>query len=346
MPARKRLRLMLLLILFLIMVAVVAAAAGFYLNRAPATTSLDGAMFRVEKGESLASIAERLEKQRLIRSAFYLRLLSRVKGTENSFKTGTYKILPGFTVRNIHDLLVSGKQNLIRITIPEGWTIKKIANELEELGITASDGFVKAAYSARMVNELAVPGDSVEGYLFPDTYFFPEGYPPDAVIRTMVEVFFVNLKEIRPDYELWKRRDLHEKVILASIVEREYQVASEAPLIASVFINRLKYNIGLESCATLAYIITEIQGRPHPEYITQADTQIDSSYNTYKWHGLPPGPISNPGRIALDAAFHPAETDYYYFLRKDAETGEHYFSSDLDEHNVAKRFYLKAEPSL
>jgi UPF0755 protein len=196
MSARKRLRLFAMLFLFLIMIAVVAVAAGFYLNRAPATTSLDGVMFRVEKGETLRSIGERLEERNLIRSAFYLRLLSRVKGTENAFKTGTFKILPGFTSRNIHDLLVSGKQSLIRITIPEGWTIKKIGGQLENLGITSAEPFVKAAFSARMVNELAIPGDSVEGYLFPDTYFFPEDYPAEAVIRTMVETFFKYLKEI------------------------------------------------------------------------------------------------------------------------------------------------------
>ena len=130
-------------------------------------------------------------------------------------------------------------------------------------------------------------------------------------------------------------------MILASIVEREYRVEEEAPLIASVFTNRLRLGIGLESCATLAYIITEIQHKPHPEYITLEDKGIDSPYNTYKWAGLPPGPIANPGRVALDAAFHPARTDYLYFVLRDPEEGKHYFSRDLDAHNKAKNLYLK-----
>ena len=101
----------------------------------------------------------------------------------------------------------------------------------------------------------------------------------------------------------------------------------EAPLIASVFYNRLKRNIGLESCATLEYIITEIQQKAHPEYITLEDEKINSPYNTYKWAGLPPGPISNPGRIALEAAFHPAQTGYLYFVLRDQQAGRHFFFS-------------------
>ena len=108
-----------------------------------------------------------------------------------------------------------------------------------------------------------------------------------------------------------------------------------------MFYNRLRYNIGLESCATLEYIITEILGKEHPDYITAEDKRIDSEYNTYKWAGLPPGPISSPGRVALDAAFHPASSDYFYFVLKDSEKGEHYFSRSLTQHNEAKYQYLK-----
>ena len=157
----------------------------------------------------------------------------------------------------------------------------------------------------------------------------------------MVEHFFSELEAILPDYKNLKRKTLHESIVLASIIEREYRLVDEAPLISSVFKNRMKYNIGLESCATLEYIITEIQGKPHPKIITLDDTKINSVYNTYKWAGLPPGPISNPGRVALSATFHSAETDFYYFVLKDPQSGSHYFSGDLAEHNQAKVFYLK-----
>ena len=343
---KKRYSLLIFLILFVALSGCIVVSLNFFLDSAPASIAGDGVIFRISKGEALGSIASRLEEENLIRSSMYMRILSKTKGTEYSFKSGTYKILPGYKSSKIHDLLVSGKQDLLKVTIPEGWTIKKIADLLDDFNIASKEEFITAAYSARMVNELYIPGESVEGYLFPDTYFFPENYTAEAVIKTMVAAFFKNLGEIQYDHGDWKRKDLYETVILASIVEREYQIEREAPLIASVFKNRLKDNIGLESCATLAYIITEVQEKPHPRYITQADTKIDSLYNTYKWHGLPPGPISNPGRIALNAAFHPADTNYYYFLRKDPSTGEHYFAGDLEEHNNAKRYYIKGEPGL
>jgi UPF0755 protein len=136
-------------------------------------------------------------------------------------------------------------------------------------------------------------------------------------------------------------RQLHEKLIVASIVEREYRIEKEAPLIASVFYNRMRYNIGLESCATLEYIITDVLDRPHPSYLGEEDKRIKSPYNTYMWAGLPPGPISNPGRVALAAALHPPRTDFYYFVLKDPQTGQHYFSDSLKQHNWAKYQYLK-----
>jgi UPF0755 protein len=144
-----------------------------------------------------------------------------------------------------------------------------------------------------------------------------------------------------PEFAQLDPETLHEKLIVASIVEREYRRPEEASLIASVFYNRLKHNIGLESCATLEYIITDLEDRPHPKYLTAEDKRINSPYNTYKWAGLPPGPISNPGRVALEAALRPARTGYYYFVLKNPETGQHFFSESLKQHNWAKYLYLK-----
>ncbi len=125
---------------------------------------------------------------------------------------------------------------------------------------------------------------------------------------------------------------MNQAVRLASIIEREYKVPDEAPLIASVFKNRLRRGIGLYSCATVEYIITEIQGRPHPKKITYDDLAIDSPYNTYKWAGLPPSPISNPGLTALNAAVNTPKTSYYYFQVNDPKKGTHVFTSTFEEH--------------
>ena len=156
-----------------------------------------------------------------------------------------------------------------------------------------------------------------------------------AVVRRLADTFFKRVQALETDSQL-SADQLHQIVTLASIVEREYRVASEAPLIASVFTNRLRNNIGLYSCATIEYIITEIEGLPHPDRITYADLAIDSPYNTYKWAGLPPGPISNPGMTALNAASHPADTSYYYFVLTDPATGSHTFTSTFDAHIAAE----------
>jgi UPF0755 protein len=334
-------------VFFLALAVLVAAGAYLYTLNLPAPRiPRDGKSFKVLKGESAASIAARLHEEGLIRSARFLRLVSRVAGTEGAFKSGYFHILPNDTSLDIHNLLVSGYQEQVKVTIPEGWTLKKIAEHLEAKGIAPAREVLEAASSPVLLEQFGIPaspkqGGSLEGYLFPDTYFFPKGYPAYGVVEAMVGHFFEELREIAPEAGQWAPRRIHERVIMASIVEREYRRAEEAPLIASVFFNRMRYNIGLESCATLEYIITDIQDRPHPSFLTQEDKTINSPYNTYKWAGLPPGPISNPGRVALDAAFHPAATQYFYFVLRDPATGQHYFSESLKEHNWAKYIYLK-----
>jgi UPF0755 protein len=322
-------------------VLVTAAAAAAFLNSSPNVPDRGDRFFVVEKGESLSRIAERLGDEGYIRSPAFLLAAARFRRTDGSFKAGWYRVPPGSTTLAVHDLLVSGSQSLVKLTIPEGWTISRIAALVEERGIASAADFDAAARSRALATELAVPAATLEGFLYPDTYFVPAPFPADVLARMMVETFFERLDGVEPGWRSQGGGKLLEKVILASIVEREYQLAEEAPLIASVFVNRIRLGIGLESCATIAYIITEIQHLPHPEYITLEDKGIDSPYNTYKWAALPPGPIANPGRVALDAAFHPARSDYLYFVLRDPGAGKHYFSKDLDTHNKAKKLYLK-----
>ena len=356
-------KLVLRLFVGLVVVVALAAGAGFYLNTPPpaaavAPTASDAAaaptdaaeadaeadgvrLFTVEAGEPLAAIADRLFLEGAIRSPLLLRGVAELRGTDTGFKAGYFSLPVGATTLEIHDLLVEGHQELVKVTIPEGWTINKVASLLEENDIVAADAFIDVARDPAFMARYGVAAFSAEGYLFPDTYLFPRRFPAEAVVAQMVDNFFGRLGEIYPGYAFEDPREVHDRLIVASIVEREYRVMEEAPLIASVFYNRLGVDVGLESCATLQYIITEIQGKPHPERIFHSDLRIDSDYNTYKWHGLPPGPISNPGLTALQAAFFPPDTDYWYFVVRDPATGRHYFSSDLDEHNEAKFLYLK-----
>ena len=187
-----------------------------------------------------------------------------------------------------------------------------------------------------------MPGATLEGYLYPDTYLFPESYPAAQVVKTMADTFFKRLAEIQPDVLTLSPAELNNRVIMASIVEREYLVDEEAPIMAGVFYNRLRIGMALQSCATVEYVITEIQGRPHPERLFDRDIEIRNPYNTYMVPGLPPGPISAPGKVALNAAFNPVPSDYLYFRLVNPAEGRHYFSQTLDDHIRAGVLYVKA----
>lgn len=333
------------LILLLLMAAVIAlgsaAYAFHYFNLPAASETAGSSLFEIKKGESLGIIAGNLEKEGFIRSGLYLRLLSRKNGTGNSFKTGQYEISPSMTATEIHDLLVSGKGIMIKVTVPEGITLRKTAAILEEAGIVPAGDFIAAASDRKILDKYGIKGENAEGFIFPDSYLFQKNVSARSVLENFLKTFFDKLGKVCPGYSSLSREELYDKVVLASIVEREYRRAEEAPLIASVFTNRLEIGMNLASCATIEYIITEIQGKKHPEYITYADLEIKSPYNTYRNKGLPPGPISNPGIIALEAAVKPAESDYLYFLLKDRETGEHFFSKRFSDHSNAKFLYLK-----
>jgi len=326
--------------------AVAALAAGaaallYGLGSPSPDIPAEGRIVAVRPGESLGTIAGRLQAEGLVRSAFFLEALARLTGTQGSYKSGYFRILPGDSAVDVHNLLVSGYQEQVKVTIPEGWSLKKIAAHLEAKGVSTRAEVLAAACSPALLARLGVPAANLEGYLFPDTYFFPRGYPAEGIVEQMALNFFDRLRELDPESGRLSPGELHEKLIVASIVEREYRLEREAPLIASVFYNRLRYNIGLESCATLEYIITDVLDRPHPGYLGEEDKRIKSPYNTYMWAGLPPGPISNPGRVALAAALHPPRTEFYYFVLKDPQTGQHYFSDSLKQHNWAKYQYLK-----
>jgi len=321
-------------------IALLGIVAAF-LNSGPPTMRTGDRLFSIEKGESLSRISHDLQDEGFIRFAPLLEMVGRLKGTQSDFKAGYYRIPGRSSTLAIHDLLVTGAQNIGKVTIPEGWKSSKIARHLEAEGVCSATDFMEATRSPELLSQFGVPGKSLEGYLFPDTYFVPRPFPAETFVQLMVKTFFDNMGRIAPDWRTMGKPKFEESLVVASIVEREYRVDAEAPLIAAVFYNRLRKNMGLESCATLEYIITEIQQKAHPEYITIEDEKLDSPYNTYKWAGLPPGPISNPGRTALEAAFQPARTDFLYFVLRDTQSGRHFFSRNLNEHNQAKYLYLK-----
>ncbi len=292
----------------------------------------------VPAGASVKAVASSLAEKKLIRSAdaFYIAVrcpLFIFLSYHPVIKSGVYTVKSSMSVRDIVLLFDSGEQEFIKAVIPEGLTMRKIASVLEGDGVCNSQDFLSLCHSRELLDEYKIPGESFEGFLFPDTYFFAPGMKADSVIRVMADNFFSHVKTI-PGYDV-SPSDFYRTLVLASIVEREYQVADEAPLIASVFKNRIKAGAGLYSCATIEYIITEILMKPHPDVITYEDTQVDSPYNTYKWAALPPGPISNPGKVALNAAMNAPETEYFYFVLLGDGSGAHRFSRTQSEHEAA-----------
>ena len=342
--AKKKIPLVLCILLWFLAFCAVATVCAFALWNhftSPVSSEENAVTYklRVPDGSSVRQVARELQEQGIIRSADVLYLAARFSlfnpAKKFNLKSGVYTLDSAMPLSMVYEQLQSGNQEYISVSIPEGLTISKIALLLEEANVCSAQSFKDAAHNVSLLAEYNIPAESFEGYLFPDTYFFTPQMEASAVVRRLADTFFKRVQSLEGETPL-SAEQLHSVLTLASIVEREYRVASEAPLIASVFTNRLKNNIGLYSCATIEYILTEIEGLPHPDRITYADLAIDSPYNTYKWAGLPPGPISNPGMTALNAALHPADTSYYYFVLTDPETGSHTFSSTFDAHIAAE----------
>ncbi len=310
-----------------------AAVFLFYLSRPVSQDEeVQFEEISISKGMTAKSIGVMLYNKKIIRSAAVFYGFARY--SKIVVKAGVYQISPAMTYMEILRILEKGKDAQIVVSIPEGLTISLIAKILENKRITSAEGFIAAANDPVFAAKYSIPSQSVEGYIFPDTYYLLPDMQPEQVLDILISHFFSKISSIE-GLNQKTNDELFYIVRLASIVEREYRRADEAPLIASVFANRLRYNIGLYSCATIVYILTEIKGKDHPDRITEKDTRIESPYNTYLYAGLPPAPISNPGLTALKAAANPPKTDYYYFRLIDEETGTHTFTKNFDDHKEA-----------
>jgi UPF0755 protein len=247
-----------------------------------------------------------------------------LKGADRKLQSGLYRLHTYMSEDSVLLVLSKGKVATITVTIPEGLGLTEIAARLENAGVVDRETFLSLCNDRELLSEFQIPFSSFEGLLFPDTYNLPVGVKADQVIRIMAGRFF----EMAEPY--LRETSLDTLVILASIVEREAYLDSERPIIASVFFNRLKAGMPLESCATIEYVLPE-----HKERLTYADLRIPSPYNTYLNAGLPPGPICSPGKTSLEGVAHPAKTEYFYFVSKG--DGSHYFSRTASEHEQMKR---------
>ena len=290
---------------------------------------------KIPRGVGLRVVGENLYQNKMIKSPLVFYVYSRF--TKPLVKAGVYQIDNSLSVKEILAVLESGKQSQIVVSIPEGLTMRRIGELLESKDVVSKDDFLLACKNPELLKKYNLDNiKNFEGFLFPDTYYFTPSMNAEEVVCFMVDNFFRRISKME-GFEGLSTERMYHLLRLASIVEREYRVKEEAPLIASVFANRLRRTIGLYSCATVEYIITEIQGKPHPDVITYKDLKIDSPYNTYLYAGLPPTPISNPGEVALSAAATHPRTSYYFFRLIDPVKGTHYFSTYFDEHTEVGR---------
>ncbi|MEL3906339.1 MAG: endolytic transglycosylase MltG [Treponema sp.] len=297
----------------------------------------EGQLFTIPRGTSARAIAADLKAAGLVRSEYAAYLYFRF--TDIPIKAGTYKLSPALPAKALCVYLQEGKQEYIKVTLPEGLTLSKTAAILEKNKVVAAADFLAAARSRGVLESYGIPAQSAEGFLFPDTYFFSYQETAERVLKLLIDNFFAKTAFIEnfPQDSL----ERYHTVILASIIEREYRVPEEAVKIAGVFSNRLKIGMGLQSCATVEYILTEVQHKPHPERLLKKDLEINHPYNTYKWRGLPPGPISNPGITALYAACNPEKNNYFYFRLEDSGSGRHIFTKNLTDHARAGSLPVK-----
>lgn len=336
---RRRAGLFPVIVLSMVMVAVTIFGLGrWYYHRlltpvAPGSSEVY--QVRIPPGAGAKEIASLLYTRGLIRDPRFFILYTIYHGYDKGLLAGTYELSPGNSLPQLVEQLRRGAPGDVAFTIPEGYTLKQIAAVLRQQGLIGSEeDFLEAAargdYDFPWMGELAPGPNRLEGFLFPDTYRVAYDTTPEEIIQKMLDRF---TQVYSPEYRERARRmglSTLEVVTLASLVEREAKLASERPLIAAVFLNRLKKGWKLESCATIQYIL----GSPK-ENLTESDLQIPSPYNTYLNYGLPPGPIAAPGRASIEAVLYPADVPYLFFVAKG--DGSHYFSRTLAEHNAAKK---------
>jgi UPF0755 protein len=289
----------------------------------------------IPKRTGFAGIQEILAENKVIEDDIRFRLLARVTGKAQVLKAGEYIFPPGLSPYQVLSLLEEGKVVQWPITIPEGTELEGIADILAEDNWIDRQRFLELVRNDDLIQDLGLSSDSLEGYLFPDTYYLSRGNQDEAaIIRMMAARFQEVYQEIRTAVVGQPSLSQHEIITLASIVEKETGQEDERPLVAQVFINRLNKNMRLQADPTVRYGLGQFAGK-----LTRQDLQTTTPYNTYVIKGLPPGPICSPGQAALTAVMQPAEGDLLYFVSKN--DGTHHFSKTLTEHNRAVAKYQR-----
>jgi UPF0755 protein len=314
-----------LLFILIPLFIIVCAAAGFifelriYADTPANVNTSQNVIVNVRPGQTLRTTADILRQANLIKSRLKFILISRIKGLDKHLKAGEYLLSAAMPPRQILEIMVKGDVNLHKLTVPEGYSIPQIAVLVENANFGSKIDFIKAATDTVLASKNGIVAATFEGYLFPDTYFFPREVAMEQIISAMVNRF-------------WSVFTTEWKVRAKDLGFTVHQIVTLASIISSVFHNRLKKKMRLESDPTVIYGIKNFDGN-----LTRKHLNTHTPYNTYKIRGLPAGPIANPGRASLEAALYPERSVFIYFVSKKDNT--HYFSTNLKEHNQAVRKY-------
>lgn len=337
-------KLLLVIVCAIIVLLIAGIAALIYINgldKAYDSSKSDTINVTVEMGSTTEDIGTLLQEEGIIESSSDFKFFSKVKGYDGKYQAGTYALAPSMTLSEIAEIIISGKTNNITFTIPEGYTIYQMADKLSEEGIVDREKFVSLLtdgnFSYDFLSDAQSGKNHLEGYLFPETYTVKFGADEETIINTMLNQFDTVFTEEFKARAEELGYSLNEIMVIASIIERETQVDEERGKVSSVIYNRLKEGMPLQMCSTVQYILGE-----QKEILSNADTQIESPYNTYINQGLPPGPICCPGLASIEAALYPDETDYLYFVVSDKLDGTQKFSSDYNQFLKDKEDYYNA----
>ena len=290
--------------------------------------------FTVQPGESFKSVSKRLKDEELIESEPFFYYLARLTGKSADLKAGEYELHDKMSPWEILRIITGSRVKLYKVTIREGMNMFQIAQLLQQEGLVDEIQFLEACWKHSFVQELNIPSFTVEGYLFPETYFIPKGTSPRKIIRMFVDMFWSKIPISFLEKAKSSNLSFHQDLIMASIIEKETGLAAEMSLISSVFHNRLKKGMRIQSDPTAVYDLI-----PYGGPVTRQDLFRKTPFNTYQISRLPLTPISNPGLLAIQAAIFPQKTDLLFFVARG--DGSHYFSRTYKEHKKAIQKFLK-----
>lgn len=302
---------------------------GIVMNDVTGVGIGDDITVTVSGGAGAASVASMLNETGVIKHPLIFRIMSKIGGYDDKYQPGAMSVHDGMSYNEILQQLISAERDTVKVVIPEGYEAKQIQQALSDAGLSGADGFMQALdpslYDFKFLQNIPDRAVKLEGYLFPATYEIPSTYTSEQIVELMLKTFDSMFKDEYYERAAEMNMTVDQIVTMASIVERETDSNSERAKVAGVFYNRLKAGMKFQSCATVQYVLGE-----RKPVLSISDTQIDSPYNTYKYSGLPVGPIANPGEDCIKAALYPEDTDAYYFCL--SKSGEHIFSKTYAEH--------------